>query len=186
MVVVANLYIIGGANGAGKTTAARELLPHHVHCYEFVNADAIAAGLSPFRPESVAIQAGRLMLQRIRSLAEAGQDFAFESTLASRSFLPFIRNCIDRGIPSNCYIFGYPMPKWRCNAWRTGWPQVVIPCREIPSSDAMTPEDEIAWTSIFLCVSRGRFTIVPARNPNWWLRVENMRALRSCHQNRGR
>jgi predicted ABC-type ATPase len=92
-----NLYVIGGPNGAGKTTIARTLLPEFLGCYEFVNADLIAAGLSPFRPEGVAIRAGRLMLERMSSLAESGVDFAFESTLASRSFVPFLKNCKARG-----------------------------------------------------------------------------------------
>ncbi|MEG4799386.1 hypothetical protein QUB63_00675 [Microcoleus sp. ARI1-B5] len=57
-----NLYIIGGANGSGKTTASMSLLPNFLDCFEYVNADAIAAALSPFNPESVAITAGRIML----------------------------------------------------------------------------------------------------------------------------
>src|SRR5215207_10077417 len=82
-----NLHISGGANGAGKTTAALKLLPDFLDCYEYVNADSIAQGLSPFKPESVAIQAGRLMLKRLHDLASSQVDFAFETTLASRSFI---------------------------------------------------------------------------------------------------
>lgn len=92
-----NLYVIGGPNGAGKTTIALTLLPRYLDCYEFANADLMAAGLSPFRPESVAVQAGRLMLERLRVLAASGEDFALESTLASRSFAPFLRSCRERG-----------------------------------------------------------------------------------------
>ncbi len=77
------LYIIGGCNGAGKTTASFTVLPDLLNCYEFVNADEIAKGLSPFRPESVAIEAGRLMLHRIEELMNQRVDFAFETTLAA-------------------------------------------------------------------------------------------------------
>ena len=77
------LYIIGGCNGAGKTTASFTVLPDLLNCYEFVNADEIAKGLSPFRPESVAIEAGRLMLHRIDELMNQRVDFAFETTLAA-------------------------------------------------------------------------------------------------------
>ena len=71
------LYIIAGCNGAGKTTASYTVLPEMLDCREFVNADEIAKGLSPFNPESVAIDAGRLMLQRMDDLLIAGEDFAF-------------------------------------------------------------------------------------------------------------
>jgi predicted ABC-type ATPase len=80
-----NVYIIAGCNGAGKTTASFTILPEILDCKEFVNADNIAAGLSPFNPESVAIEAGRLMLSRIHELMRAAADFAFETTLATRS-----------------------------------------------------------------------------------------------------
>lgn len=71
-----NLYIIAGCNGAGKTTASYTVLPEILNCKEFVNADNIAAGISPFNPESVAIEAGRIMLKRISELLEMGADFA--------------------------------------------------------------------------------------------------------------
>lgn len=96
-----DLFIIGGANGADKTTAARKLLPDFLGVYEYVNADFIAAGLSPFKPETVALQAGRLMLERLRRLAAEGKDFAFETTLASRSFAPFLVRCRDEGYRVN-------------------------------------------------------------------------------------
>ena len=72
-----DLYIIGGPNGAGKTTAAFKLLPDVFKTIEFINADEIARGISPFNPEGVAIQAGRIMLQRIETLLNEGKSFAF-------------------------------------------------------------------------------------------------------------
>ena len=92
-----SVYVIGGPNGAGKTTIAMRVLPEALGCREFVNADLIAAGLSPFRVESVALQAGRLMLERMHKLRDADVDFGLESTLASRSFVPFLKNCKSQG-----------------------------------------------------------------------------------------
>jgi predicted ABC-type ATPase len=86
-----NLYIIAGCNGAGKTTASFTILPEMLDCKEFVNADNIAAGISPFNPEGVSVEAGRLMLLRIRELMEAKVDFAFETTLATRSYVSLVR-----------------------------------------------------------------------------------------------
>jgi len=81
------LYLLAGCNGAGKTTAAYALLPDLLDCREFLNADEIARGLSPFQPETVSIQAGRLMLERLRELLVAGESFALETTLATRHYL---------------------------------------------------------------------------------------------------
>ena len=92
-----NLYIIAGCNGAGKTTASFTILPEMLNCKEFVNADSIAAGLSPFNPESVAIEAGRLMLSRIHELMKAGVDFAFETTLATRSYVSLVKAAQSAG-----------------------------------------------------------------------------------------
>ena len=80
------IYVIAGPNGAGKTTASQSLLPELLDCNEFVNADEIAKALSPFKPESVALEAGRIMLSRINHLMENGQTFAFETTLATKSY----------------------------------------------------------------------------------------------------
>ena len=81
-----HLYIIAGCNGAGKTTASFTILPEVLDCKEFINADEIAKGLSPFQPESVAMQAGRIMLARMDELLQKGETFAFETTLATKSY----------------------------------------------------------------------------------------------------
>ena len=81
-----NLYIIAGCNGAGKTTASFTILPDILDCKEFVNADEIAKGLSPFQPEKVAFEAGRIMLNRIDELFKNQENFAFETTLATKTY----------------------------------------------------------------------------------------------------
>lgn len=81
-----NLYIIAGCNGAGKTTASFTILPEILNCREFVNADEIARGLSPFQPESVSIEAARIMLNRINELLKGEESFAFETTLSTKSY----------------------------------------------------------------------------------------------------
>ena len=83
---LSKLYIIAGCNGAGKTTASFTILPEILGCKEFINADEIAKGLSPFQPESVAVQAGRIMLARMDELLQKGETFAFETTLATKSY----------------------------------------------------------------------------------------------------
>jgi len=92
-----HLYIIAGPNGAGKTTAAMTLLPEYLHVREFVNADEIARGLSPFNVEGVAMEAGRIMLERLNALLQENKDFAFETTMASKTFVSFIRRAQAKG-----------------------------------------------------------------------------------------
>lgn len=94
---MANLYVIAGCNGAGKTTASYSVLPDMLNCKEFVNADEIAKGLSPFQPDKVAIEAGRIMLSRIKDLINHNIDFAFETTLATKSYIQFIREAQSKG-----------------------------------------------------------------------------------------
>jgi len=91
------LFIIAGCNGSGKTTLSYSVLPELLKCEEFVNADEIARGLSPFNPESAAIQSGRLMLKRINYLIEEGKDFAFETTLATKSFKNLVLKAKEKG-----------------------------------------------------------------------------------------
>lgn len=94
---MASLYIIAGCNGAGKTTASFTVLPELLQVKEFVNADEIARGLSPFQPEKVSIEAGRIMLRRLQELLAQRVDFAFETTLATRSFAGLIERAKARG-----------------------------------------------------------------------------------------
>jgi predicted ABC-type ATPase len=100
-----NLYIIAGCNGAGKTTASFTVLPEMLNCREFVNADSIAAGLSPFDPENVAIEAGRIMLNRVEVLLKNGEDFAIETTLATKSFVSLIQKARKAGYKISLIYF---------------------------------------------------------------------------------
>ncbi len=92
-----NLFIIAGPNGAGKTTASYTVLPEMLDCREFVNADEIARGLSPFQSDKAAIDAGRLMLKRIKELIKHRVDFAFETTLSTRSYVNTILEAKESG-----------------------------------------------------------------------------------------
>jgi len=103
-----NVYVIAGPNGAGKTTFAREFLPNYAHCPNFVNADLIAAQLSPKAPERVAILAGRQMLEEIEAFAEQGADFGFETTLAGRGHLNLIRDLKRRGYEVHFFYLWLP------------------------------------------------------------------------------
>jgi predicted ABC-type ATPase len=99
------LYIISGCNGAGKTTASFTILPEILDCKEFVNADEIAKGISPFQPDKVGIEAGRLMLKRIKILLESGESFAFETTLSTRSYVQFVERARQLEYQVTCLFF---------------------------------------------------------------------------------
>lgn len=92
-----SVVVIGGPNGAGKTTISREVIAEILKIGEFVNADVIAQGLSGFEPEKAAMQAGRIMLSRLRELAAERREFAFETTMASRTFAPWLSSLISGG-----------------------------------------------------------------------------------------
>ena len=106
-----NIIIIAGPNGAGKTTFAREFLPQEASCPIFINADLIAQGLSPFRPEAAAVRAGRIMLEMIADCVRRGESFAIETTLSGRGYAQMIP------------------------AWRTAGYRVVIFFLELPSEE---------------------------------------------------
>lgn len=106
-----NLYIISGCNGAGKTTASYSVLPRLLDCKQFVNADEIAKGLSPFCPESVAIQAGKLMLLRIEELLAADETFSIETTLATRSYSKLVKRAQKKGYKVTLLYFWLSSPE---------------------------------------------------------------------------
>jgi predicted ABC-type ATPase len=102
---IKNLYIIAGCNGAGKTTASFTLLPEMLNCKEFVNADEIARGLSPFQQESAVIEAGKIMLRRIDELINKNENFAFETTLAAKSYKNKILEAKTKGYSVTLLFF---------------------------------------------------------------------------------
>lgn len=99
--LIPRLYLVAGPNGAGKTTASMKLLPSLLDCDEFVNADEIARGLSPFHPESVAIAAGRLQLERIDYLLSEQKTFAIETTLSSSTYVKMFERARALGYQIN-------------------------------------------------------------------------------------
>ena len=105
------LYIIAGCNGAGKTTASFTILPEILDCKEFVNADEIAKGLSPFQPEKVSFEAGRIMLNRIDELFEANENFAFETTLATKTYKQKIQKAQKKGYFTTLLFFWLKNPE---------------------------------------------------------------------------
>jgi predicted ABC-type ATPase len=108
---VSEIIILGGPNGAGKTSAAQVLLPEEIQLREFVNADEIARGLSPFNPEGVALAAGRLMLQRMQTLIRDRRSFAFETTCSGRAYIPLLRRCRAAGWRVTLVYLWLPSPE---------------------------------------------------------------------------
>lgn len=102
------IIIIAGPNGAGKTTFAQKFLPAEAKTLRFINADLIAAGLAPFNPESVAIKAGRLMLEEIDKCVNAGQNFAFETTLSGLAYLHKIKIWQSLGYQVKLWFLSLP------------------------------------------------------------------------------
>ena len=105
------LYIISGCNGAGKTTASYTMLPEMLECSEFVNSDEFAKGLSPFDPSKASIQASRYMLMKIRYLLKRKQDFAIETTLATRTLLNIAKMAQSEGYTITLLYFWLKTPE---------------------------------------------------------------------------
>lgn len=106
-----DIVIIGGPNGAGKTTAAPAVVPKELGIREFVNADEIARGLSPFNAEHAAVAAGRLMMERIHSLVRGGESFAFETTCAGRTYASWLQTCQRAGWRLTLLFLWLPSPQ---------------------------------------------------------------------------
>lgn len=102
------IIIIAGPNGAGKTTFAREFLPNEAACLHFVNADLIAAGLSPFAPEIAAVSAARIMLDTLTNLESRGENFAFETTLSGLTYIRRIRQWREAGYHVTMFFLSLP------------------------------------------------------------------------------
>ncbi len=113
-----NLYIIAGCNGAGKTTASFTILPEILHCDEFVNADEIARGISPFHPEGVAIEAGRVMQRRIAELIHKQKSFAFETTLSGKAYQSLIKTAKENGYHISLLYFWLQSVELACERVR--------------------------------------------------------------------
>ena len=105
------VVLFGGPNGAGKSTVANIMLEHEFGIRDFVNADIIARGLSMLDPDRTALAAGRIMLERLNELAAERSDFAFESTLASRSFAMRLRSLIEAGYAFHLVAIWVPSPE---------------------------------------------------------------------------
>ena len=105
------IIIIAGPNGAGKTTFAREFLPNEAGCPHFVNADLIAAGLSPFAPDVAAVKAARIMLESITELEQRGESFAFETTLSGLIYARRIRRWREAGYHVTLIFLSLPNPQ---------------------------------------------------------------------------
>jgi predicted ABC-type ATPase len=105
-----NCYIIAGPNGAGKTTFATEFLPLYANCRNFINADLIARGLSPFDPDAGMLRAGRTVLERIAEFTKARTDFAFETTLSGRTYVTLLRGVKRAGFQLHMFYLWIPSP----------------------------------------------------------------------------
>ena len=102
------VYIVAGPNGSGKTTFAKRFLPAYADCREFVNADLIAGGLSPLSPEAAQLQAGRLLVERVRMVSRKGSDFSFETTLSGKTFIHLLRDLRGRGYAVHLFFLWIP------------------------------------------------------------------------------
>ena len=103
-----DVYVVAGPNGSGKTTFAREFLPNYAKCSNFVNADLIAQGLSPFDPREASIKAGKLVLSRINDFSKSGVDFGFETTLSGRTHLRLLHRLEERGYHVHIFFLWIP------------------------------------------------------------------------------
>lgn len=137
MVEAPRIIVLAGPNGSGKSTSAKSILQGVLHVDEFVNADTIAQGLSAFDPETVSMAVGRIMLKRLKDLATARASFAFETTLASRSFAPWISQLIADGYEFHLVSSGGSRPMWLWLKSPSACAAAAIRCPRQPFADAI-------------------------------------------------
>jgi predicted ABC-type ATPase len=137
-----DVVMIGGPNGAGKTTAATRLLPKWLGIREFVNADEIARGLSPFNPEGSALAAGRLMIERIQELIERGESFSFETTCSGRAHARTLAKCRDAGYRITLIFLWLPSAKEALKRVARRLPRVDIGYPRTSFFAVMTPGEK--------------------------------------------
>jgi predicted ABC-type ATPase len=106
----ANCYIIAGSNGAGKTTFATQFLPFYADCRNFINPDLLARAFSPFDPDAGMLRAGRAVLEGIAQFTAARKDFAFETTLSGRSYVPLLGRVKQAGFKLHMFYLWIPSP----------------------------------------------------------------------------
>ncbi|OGR64986.1 MAG: hypothetical protein A2X31_07440 [Elusimicrobia bacterium GWB2_63_22] len=175
-----NVYVVAGPNGAGKTTFAREFLPNYAHCPNFVNADLIAQGLSPFRPRAAAIKAGKLVLKSIEEFSSAGVDFGFETTLSGRTHLSLFRRLEAKGYKVHLYFLWVPAPELSLLRVKN---RVLTGGHDVPSGDVVRRfarsvsnffgvcKDAVSTWMLF--DNSGRKPLLAARRTNGTAVVEN-------------
>ena len=110
-IVHRNCYVIAGPNGAGKTTFALKFLPLYANCRNFINPDLLARAYSPFDPDAGMLRAGRTVLERIVEFTEAQTDFAFETTLSGRTYVPLLQRVRKRGFRLHMFYLWIPSPE---------------------------------------------------------------------------
>lgn len=159
-----DLFIISGCNGAGKTTASYTVLPELLNVKEFVNADEIARGLSPFQPEKVSIEAGKIMLRRLNDLLLQKQDFAFETTLSTRSFVGLIHKAREAGYAINLIYY---------------WLDSVELAKERVKTRVLEGGHNIPGETIFRRYYAGikNFLFLYKDKADYWLLIDNSRTV---------
>jgi hypothetical protein len=160
--------VIAGPNGAGKTTFAREYLPKVARVIHFVNADLIAGGLSPLKPELAAIAAARIVLREVDRLATERADFAFETTLSGRTYVRRIEAWKRAGYRVEIVFLRLDSSTWHFAALKSGSAKVGMMCPSGTSSDASSVAGKTSKKPTIQWRNLGRYTTIPGCRRNFW------------------